>query len=117
MSARRNQQGAPAGAPKPPEEKPPEAGAAAPSSEPAGAPSVEAPETKRDEAADSGRLLVLMRKPVFRTWLAKHHEEAQKVLRVGPGGSGWRFNETARQDAEDFAEALALLRKAIDAAP
>ena len=79
---------------------------------PAG-PDDSAPKVERKGPED---LLTLMRKPVFQNWLKEHAAAAEKVLVSGPAGGGWRYNESKRQDAEDFAAALRGLRAAIEGA-
>lgn len=48
-------------------------------------------------------------------WVAAQHDEARRVLRNGPGGQGWRHNETKRKEAEELEAFLANLRRAHEA--
>lgn len=48
--------------------------------------------------------------------MASELEAAEQILKTGPGGNGWRFNETKRQDAEDLALFLRLLNHSMEMA-
>lgn len=49
-----------------------------------------------------------------REWLAKQIAEAEQIEKFGPGGTGWRHNETLRADHE---EGLAFLKALVALLP
>lgn len=48
---------------------------------------------------------------VGRKWLDRQIEEAERVLRLGPGETGWRHNESLRSETEEGAAFLKALRE------
>lgn len=79
------------------------------------APPVDTP-VNRDEESEYPSTRELFGKPHIQEWVRKHHKDAANVLRNGPGGHGWRHNETKRQEAEEMKAFLDLLLEAVTAA-
>lgn len=63
--------------------------------------------------APGDRLVIHLRSPRVRAWLASEADKAQRVLADGPGGRGWTHNEVLRAEAEEHAEALRALIEAL----
>jgi hypothetical protein len=67
-----------------------------------------APPASTDTAAPEG-ILASLRNPAFRAWLKEGLTNAETVLKTGPNGNGWRFNESKRADAQAIHDGLAAL--------